>query len=296
MSTQNPIEILEVGIDYITATSHSSSSLSGLGAFGNFLVGEAVRRGSKKRASRTLGYTCVHADGVSCGRRDDGTFVRLSGATAAEHWLQVYDLSSNVTRLDLQVTDRTTDSPSERLRAIWRRRKYRPTTGGRPPQWKAIVGQAGIETIMIGSRASNSYLRFYDKGKESKLPQYDRALRTEAELKAEHALFMATWLGAQVNEQAAIAARICKIVSDCSGHSLRDLWESLLVNDETACERFPKATKRNVKGYAFLSVCVRPLVQRLIGAGQLDHVLEVLGLTDHVQPKQTILDHDGPTN
>lgn len=296
MQTQNQTEVLDVGIDWITATHPNASTVSGLAAFGDYLVRDAVKRGHKKHSSRALGYTGSATEGVSSGRRHDGCIVRLSGDTAKEHWEQVYSLAQNVTRLDLQVTDRTCESPAERLKAYWRRRRHRREGGGRPREWKAVVGQTGVETIMIGSRSSESYLRLYDKGKETKLPQFEGALRLEAELKAELAKHTAAWLSAQKNQQAAIAGKVSEIVCDCSGHAPRVDWDSLFLDDETAYERFPRADIRKAKGYAFLSVCVRPMLQRLIRAGELGQVLDHLGLTEYVSIKQTITNSDGPTN
>jgi hypothetical protein len=285
VSSQDLTRILEVGIDYITATSHSTSSLSGLGAFGAYLVRDAVKRGSKRTASRALGYTGAHAEGVSVGTRHDGCIVRLSGETAREHWNQALDLSDNVTRLDLQVTEVPPEGPARRLAGVWRHRGAGGKGLGRHSKMKAVVSQKAVETIMIGSRQSDRYMRIYDKFEESRLNRYKGAVRWELELKKEIAREMAIQLSLSEAHEDQVIAQVSKFVRDRVTHLLLDMRWPGIVPDEIKIGRQDALAVSAERSCRFLAVSVKPLCQRLVQAGHRDLVLRSLGFDDLVGPR-----------
>src|SRR4030095_8560534 len=93
-----------VGVDYITATSHSGPSTRHLCAFAKWLVSQEVEKGCRARSSRTTGYCGEIAGSICYGVSQQGGIVRASSEVGREHWQQLLTLSDNVTRLDLQVT------------------------------------------------------------------------------------------------------------------------------------------------------------------------------------------------
>lgn len=285
MQNTNDDIYLEVNCDWVTATSRNASSCSGLGAFGAYLIDEAVGRGSKRRSTRAYGYSTAVTDGVCFGRREDGCLVQVKSKTAAEHWFQTVDLADHVTRFDVQATVRPSNGPQGRLRQLWDRRNRALPTKGRVQTVKAIVGQKGIETLLVGSRASERYGRFYDKGIESMLPEYAGALRFEIELKSAVAQFYATQFAASENPEALMFEYISKFVSDRFTYQLRPAEfgasPCLLTTQASASHRETSTSQDDVfnRSVLFLNRCIRPLAQRFVKAGRSRQLLDALGLT-----------------
>lgn len=285
MSNKESIKLLEVGIDYITATSRSTAPITGLYAFGTHLIREQVQKGCKLRKTRALGYVGSSAGSCQVGIRHDGCIVRLSSEVAREHWNQTADLSDNVTRLDLQLTELPRDGPSARLRDIWRARGRRVKGMGRPSKFKAIMGEGGIETIMVGSRASERYMRIYDKGKESKMQQYQGALRWELEMKHDLARAFVEYLVRREDQEAQIVAEIAKFARDRANQDVADSDIAEFVRDEINSSQSLDQPATVLKSVAFLGVCIKPLILRLWRAGYHQEVLEAIGLDEYVLRK-----------
>lgn len=296
--------VKEVDCDYITATASQGEAGESLYSFGHYLVRAEISRGAKVRASRAGGYSTTVAGSCSVGRRHDGVCVRGAGHVAAEHWQQITDLSENVTRLDLQVTTVPPEGVSSRLRSVWAGRNRGMSANGRPAKIKAILGPHGCETIMVGSRQSQRYGRFYDKHTESGIKEYLGCLRWELELKGELARSIAHRLTLTERYRAEIAAMVVSFVKERGKHNLR-LSEgipgagalSCLLNDGEVlqssltdcccshCQRAPvlRSIPEVSRGLAFIGNNAKPTVQRLIAAGYGEEVIEQLGLTEYLQ-------------
>lgn len=211
--TADGTSIFEVGVDYITATARTDDHRQAFHAIGKQLCAEEEKQGSAVRPWRFSGYRGLTADGVSWGVRPEDTIIRLSSNLASEFWTMVFPNSDNVSRLDVQVTVKEVAPVTKVLQSI-RRSTHRGKPGrGRPSKYHFHVERAGPTAITIGSRASDVYLRAYDKGVESGLEYYANTLRYEAELKGRQARHVAAELAASSHPETWIAAYICRIFS-----------------------------------------------------------------------------------
>jgi len=296
--------IKEVDCDYITATATQGEACTGLHSFGRYLVRDEARRGAKMRNSKAGGYYTEIAGSASIGRRFDGVCLRASGHVAAEHWQQIVDLSTNVTRFDMQVTTRCAEGAPLRLKRVWAGRNGESKAMGRPSAVKAIVGPRGIETIMLGARASQRYGRIYDKHAESGLSEYLGCVRWEVELKAELARSIAHSLCLAERFRPHMAASVIAFVHERINWNLRlshgnaDLetdvsllrsdYDRLRVLPDCRCplcqdETSNKTVVQNERALAFVSKCIKPTIRRLMDAGLGERVFESLGLSEYWQ-------------
>ncbi len=281
MSSQQINEILEVGIDYITATQSGPPSTSSLASFGTYLVGEEESRGHTRRAYRASGYQGTHAGGAATGRRYDGAIVRLSGPTAAEHWEQVVSMSTNVSRLDVQVTLCPGEGVKQRLLKHIREIKTRPKGEGRPFKWHLHSGPEGPECLELNRRISDRFGRIYDKHLQSGLDCYRGALRYEIELKRKVAWASAKHFDGAMDHELLMLAEIINLL-----RSRRCLLSIAGVNSRFVKERTLQFQARvracadvNLRLLNWLEFQIKPSVQKLIAAGYCDEVQASLGIS-----------------
>src|SRR5258705_13428675 len=277
---------MEVEIDYITATSSAQQSSSGLDSFGYFLVENEVRKGEQARPYRTSSYRGLAAGSVSTGRRFDGAILRLSGEVAAENWQQAVSLSTNVSRLDLQVTVRPTEAVQDRLRRHLAELRKAKRGKGKQSKLQLWVERHGLTAVASGRRVSERYLRIYDKGVESGLTYYDGCLRYEGEFKGKLAHAYALALDATESWREQIYSSVAAFVSE---RNLQVSWAGSLnpaaIRGSCIRTRVQALKGRRARRIMWANVSVRPMVQVFIGAGELDVILEALGLAEHVIPK-----------
>jgi DNA relaxase NicK len=180
-------EIVDAGVDWITAT--CSDQIHGQ----NLLTRAAVwmmaekHSGSEQVPWARYGYQGFQCGAVELGSRDDGVVVRLSGPTAWKHWDTVAQTATHISRLDLQMTVRTSRNGSRQISAHYKaamRAKAQKKIARAVSLFRSDDGSA---TLYLGKRTSDMFCRIYEKGKESKLDHYKDAIRYEVELKNEQA-------------------------------------------------------------------------------------------------------------
>jgi len=306
VSTTKFEEVIDHGIDYITATTRNSSLRSSLRDFGMYLVNDEVARGAKRRSSRANGYATAVADSVQCGTRYDGTIVRASSLTAREHWNQIYSLAENVTRIDVQLTYRPREGVQQRLARGWRGADRTNVSRGKPGAMGGWLSRTGLETIYLGSFKSDRLGRAYDKGRESRQDHYAGTLRLETQLRRELAMRLATQLDQTPEPDSLMVAYIF----DYFGTRARALIPAIdpclfagqppnEVSEQRCLPAFaevcpsPRARLPSInRSISYLQNCIRPLVQRLSGAGYEREVLEALGLDHLVHLDQEDAEHE----
>lgn len=281
----NPDEVIDVEIDYITATSHQRSATNGLASFGSWMVAEEVQRGCKDSSWRATGYHGRHAGGTAFGVGAQGCIVRASSRCAREHWRQLLTLADNVTRLDVQVTVRPVAGPTATLSRHHKELLKAPRGRGKEVKFHAWYGPAGIESIEIGKRVSDRFGRVYDKGLQSGLVEWQGCLRYEVELHRHLALRTALLLDSQEQDQAEMLSQVHTFMSVRGlrlGFSPQPAARSA-VND--ALELRPRRSVTSafdhppevVRVLRWLANSVRPSVQRLIESGYGEEVSRALG-------------------
>lgn len=278
MSLEETSELKEVGCDYITATARETDPAKGLYAFGRYLLSTEARRGFKTSNSRGGGYYAAVAGHVWLGRRFDGCCLRVSGAAANEHWNQVADLSGNVTRFDVQVTEFVPNSAHSAMLRVWNQNRGWTSGCGHRSKVKKIVGPSGIETMFVGSRQSERFLRIYDKYAESGEEYYRGCLRWELELKADLALAYANNLSLSPNASMQMFATVRDFCLErlkvCPSARIRP---GVFQTGFTCLRPPPRAADCN-RTLQYLAKSIKPSIDRLKAAGLEIEVRKVLGL------------------
>lgn len=302
---------MSCGVDYITATYVGPHGESSLASFGRFLVREQEASDEKWREFRFSGYRGETCGSAAFGVRHDSQIVRLSSTVAAEHWAQAFNLCSNVTRFDVQVTVLPGVDVTRRLLDHHKQVRRRARKQGRPPKFKFWYGPSGPEAATYGSRQSDIFGRSYNKGIESGLPEWDGTLRYECELKRERAKATATQLDQSESESSVIIPQVFTFFTK-SGCRLETAWSPLnarpsgssgltlpheaaeLPNDSPAGEvpdsMLSLGQGRARKRALWLTNAVRPSVQALMASGRPDVVLQTLGLS--VENNRLVIDAD----
>jgi hypothetical protein len=150
-----------------------------------------------QRGTRFFGFDCIKDEnGLTWGKRVlDGLFIFIaSGDVAATVWRQVVPVATKVTRIDLAV-DVWLDEPRDQVKQSSRvvlspsleaRLKYTYITGVRGKS----RSRSG-DTLYVGSRHSEQFGRFYDKGLQTETADPGKWLRYEVEYKSDAAFQMA---------------------------------------------------------------------------------------------------------
>jgi DNA relaxase NicK len=173
----------EIGVDYITLTTKSQKQSTVMLALAHPLAKSEAKRGNLVKCWAMSGFNGFAVGQLQFGMRDNEAIVRLSGSLAALEWFDFYQRSDNVTRIDLQVTERLGHDPTIRVlqehKATKRFAKLR-SNQLRVALWCSNDGGA---TCYLGSRQSNLFARIYNKAVESGIPQYQNCVRYELEVK-----------------------------------------------------------------------------------------------------------------
>jgi len=276
------LDFVESGIDYITCTETGKGKSGKLMFPAEKIMRSEARLGNEIKGWKMEGYNGFRCGQIEVGQRHDGTIVRMSGGCANENWKRVFSVSTNCSRLDMQVTYR----PDIDVEKFIRRNLRSMLKWSNADQKRACVdyrfnNRKGT-TLYSGERTSAVFGRMYDKGKESRHAYYNGTVRLEAELKSKVAQSVALQMSRFKSPRVQIVAGVLQIFSD-RGAIRTGRPESLL--------EFTVRRKRSDhdRYLTWLREAVRPGVKRLVERGMLDQVLQCLDLTELRQVKPTRL-------
>jgi hypothetical protein len=263
--------LVECGVDWMTCTARAGVRARALASSAERWLDERGTEGYITRPWNWNGYRGKVVDGCSFGTREDGAICRLSDSMARRHFQSAMVMADQVSRLDIQITalDRVADANWAR---IW---------------WGTVLEvesvRAGIvgtkytqtspegSTLNIGSRASERYLRLYDKTAESKGEYPSRCWRYEIEYKGGRANSVANRIHTARSEDQMVYDAVKSVyaaygvVVPCSppGRGWQDAGYRHTTDDE--------------RRLLWLATSIRPVVQRLIEAYDAETISGVLG-------------------
>lgn len=263
------IESQSVGVDWLTCTQIREVGVSPLLGETKKVVSEMVARGNDRMSWKGQGYFGERAGGASWGVRGDSYLSTLSSDTAREFWLRVGRWATNCTRIDLQVTQRLSVQDLDAFDRLEQHLYSRPGGRGKPVAVTRIRDSKGGNTVYLGSRSSDVYMRVYDKGVELKTEEPGVLIRFEVELKralAKRAL-------ANLLENPTPEAEMAGIVAGYFGKRSVSIDIANRCSLEVArVENFSDSQRRLI----YLAKVVRPMVARLKEAGLSDAAMAVL--------------------
>jgi hypothetical protein len=187
-------EVLEAGVDWITCTAKSQEQQDRLRHRGQAILQSEIQTGEECRPWTHKGYQGFSTGHCEVATRHDSTIVRLHGHTAATDWFDVFQECENVSRFDLQCTFRhPTNDGCVMVDEIYRH-SQKTKLHGKPLSWHLRRDSSKGDTIELGRRISDVFIRGYCKRHESRLEHYDRCFRFEVELHKRMARTFATAL------------------------------------------------------------------------------------------------------
>jgi len=264
-----------VGVDWLTATRFKSLHDDSFRDLGHSLISEAEGYGNEKRNWKGQGYHGLLCGGVVVATRADTDMIKLSSEDARDHWRKVAELSTNISRLDLQITfrlrqPRPTFITEQRERAVIAKKGR-----GRRGNITLIQSTLDGDSLYLGKRSSDVYARCYDKGKELKQEKAGVLIRQELEYKRGLATEVATRLARSESEMVEAALIV-------SGY-----MEGAGLQTMSGGARFAGCARdRTVSHDAkrrWIKNAVAPSVATLIRAGLLSEVIDDLGLSEYVK-------------
>lgn len=244
------------------------------------LAFERVREehaGRKPRISSLLGYYGDKGEHYFLGKGEQGTMVQASGALAWSLWRTLGARANHCTRLDLQVTWPIEGEAGTYVRDQYEIAQLAPHREGRQAALQLVDTPEGAKMLTIGSRQSEIYGRMYDKGRESKLPEYKNWVRWEIECKGQTSNDLDKYLRRDKMEIPHTRAIVCDYFTK---RGVAPFWEAY----EAMFEEPPvKRTRTDDTKLVWLATQVGPTMQVLREHGKLPEAIRaVLGkaLTD----------------
>lgn len=228
------------------------------------------------------GYRGFQVASVCWGERDDGCILQVSGGLADEvpfygpHW-------TGVPRLDMQVTVWGLENHASVPRAAADLSEHhRGASIGRPWRITYIDGRGAGDTVYLGSRQSEVFVRIYDKAAETGDEEYATAVRFEVELKGEEAARVYSALPAGFEAHRAYCAGVVRGRLLARGLDLPD-WVQVSSLARGKTTRTSPTTASRIEWLR--KQCV-PTIRRLEEAGltraQLDGILFPTTTDDHL--------------
>jgi DNA relaxase NicK len=179
----SPGRIVDVGIDWLTATATRPRSRERLREVAETLQSDLLRDGYEAAQWHWNGYAGHCHEGFAWGERDDSVICRISGPFASRWWFLPAYVADRCTRIDLQVTVDQLPAGVDLTAAAQEQVSQAPRGKGKPLKWQRIVTADDGATLYLGSRASERTYRLYDKGAEETGKHLTGKWRYECELK-----------------------------------------------------------------------------------------------------------------
>lgn len=268
-------EVIESRVDWLTMTAAGTVERQDLEALAAEIVTGEQTAGSEVKPWAHWGYTGFGTNHAHYGQRPDSDCLVLSSALADDYLSRAIPLASHVSRLDLCVTARTGDADDTLIVGGFHAGRTAVFHGGHKPAFELLQHSQRGTTLYVGSRASRSFGRLYNKHRESERDYYAGCFRYEVEQKNDVAGDRAAYLAADPDRRGTIQ---------------RDVHSFFAKRGVQPC--FPDGDGRlSVEPYRphtddqrrllWLAGQVRVSVKALMDRGRTDDVLAALGL-DHL--------------
>lgn len=266
-------ELVDVGVDWITATSPKTNQTAGLWTRALFWLSQEEKRGMDQRAWTFSGYRGLAAGSVQFGDRDDGVCFRLGSHMAKKNWRTVFETCRRASRIDLQYTLRFECDPAQIIARHYRqaKREKKRCPGG--PSFSMFSPSDTSSTLYLGSRSSDVFMRIYDKWRESKSDAWSKCVRFEMELKNNPATSFAHSLLTEGSDGGPIIAEISRLLEGRG----QTPW---ITETRRASFDAPLPASDDSRSLTWLATQVAPVLERLFEKGKGEEALRALKLLE----------------
>lgn len=264
--------IASAGVDWLTCTAPRWKEERPLYLLALELIESEKAAGNEVSKFSLAGYKGYGAGGARFGVRDDSVILQLSGECARSNWRRAKEQARNVSRLDVQVTVAFETPQPHIIKTLHNDSLNHKSSGGRPSNRTLITSTMTGDTLLIGKRQSDVYLRAYDKGIESKCAPAGVLLRYEAEMKRERASLTAQRLATSSDEASSSVALIHSAFVRqgvrVAGEFHQWQWDSLSLQKSDTARKL-----------LWLRTAIRPSIMFLLETVGRDEVEYALGLS-----------------
>src|ERR1700754_2543914 len=180
--------IFDAGIDYITCFSASKDGRRRFLELADGWVTESRNAGEAESPASRFGFEGYRGNHWFFGVRTDGLLATASGSLAPIAARELIAASTNVSRLDFQVTYVLDYEDPYLAVNEFNRLESMPNKRGRPHGYSLVFSRPKGQTLYVNKRTSDAFGRLYDKGAECGLYPVGNVWRWELELKRRTAL------------------------------------------------------------------------------------------------------------
>jgi hypothetical protein len=264
-------------VDYLTITAkHGTKEQAACETVYETIKYDEVTHGLDEKPARAMGYMGQKVGTMFVGSSPQGTMFRASGelAQVAAKMFAWMGGNHHVTRIDFQLTWEFAHDWSElaETECTCVRTALKEKKGDAAPTVRLISSFGKGDTLTIGARSSEVFIRLYDKTREMKLNAAPWLWRYEVELKGERAL-QAMRLFTSRNGDNEVIHQVVDYW--CKDRLLGVPWSPTTPLSWPEVGRPESDAERKLK---WLETHVKSSVQYLINKGHRSLVYEVLGL------------------
>jgi hypothetical protein len=262
--------ITSCGVDWVTLTTTAKKSKVAFWRYFNHIAAEDLQAGYKLVNGGAYGFYGKRARHALIAEKEERMMLQVSGKRAQGAPTLCYQ-GDNCTRIDIQITFKVPDGDvSSWLFNAEKEAREHVRSRGKPPKVAMVVSNAKAETVYIGSRASEVFIRLYDKYAECEEEWARGCVRAEVEIKGNRA--KALWAHLYVENAGTLYLLQCLLfILTQRGITLPRLYlptEPIYPSKETN-------TKESVS-LAWLATQVAPTVKRLTASMGWQTVMHTL--------------------
>lgn len=176
-------KLVDAGVDYLRVTSDDDGEKRRLAEFYRRVRAGDHALGYEERTGGAFGFLGKKTRHALMGDKKEWSMLQVSGASAKRGWL-IASERSQATRIDLQLTIWVgQEEVAAQIRNDYNAACAHVRSKARPCKVTMIESRHVPQTVYVGSRASDIFLREYDKYEESGKEEYKGCVRYELELK-----------------------------------------------------------------------------------------------------------------
>jgi len=268
-------KLINVNIDWITATCSTADGRRRLQAHGELWIHDELKQGNECVEWSSHGYIGLSCGSVQLGQRHDSLLLRVTGIDAHMKAPTVVQSATNVSRIDFASTVKLRDGQKYFAEACEREARRFKSKHNLVHQVELRRNTNTGNTVYLGRRVSDRFIRIYDKGAESRLEQFEGCWRAECQYNNKLAWSMAQHAN-RTEWDLAWVHGVVQHELERKGVSWLELQEQTQLN----LSHTPKKLSTNASRLLWLGQQVAPTVQKLLDQGLRAQVLEALHLTD----------------
>lgn len=269
--------LISAGCDWLTVTCRQGSEVERLREIAFSIAECELAANMFGKPWSASGYQGFSVGGVQYGERDDSVICRLTSVVAHAHHKRVLQCATNTTRVDLQMTIKTTENPATVIRRHHDEMELKNRKRKKPLRLRIMSNEEDSVTVYSGHPQSNVSLRIYDKGRESKKSHYQGCVRYETKTQGRVAKKVGSQLQHTIS-QASLTLPLILAFASNRGCRLTNLSKSLNVTASIDGFRLSARLSDRDKVLQWLRKSVSPSVRLLLEREGPDAVLNALGL------------------